>query len=139
MCSQLTKQESAREIAGECRAIYDEIRDLQKHLGWSQKQLCEAAGLVMCDDEIGIVDEKETIKKLQDQVKKMFQRKNWERNKSTEKTLAQLEQLRNAIYRTDKYRYSKLHESALPPELRKAIRRESEELHKFLRRTDYEE
>ena len=133
-----TKEEAAREIAEECREAYEEIRLLQKHFGWSLEKLCEKAGVEMYDDE-ELDDEKATFKKLHDQVKKMFQRKTWEHNKATGKTLAHMTHLRNAIYRTDDYRRSKFYQSTLPPKLREAMRRESKELRKWLTKTDYEE
>ena len=90
-------------------------------------------------DECNFDDEKEGIRKLEGQVKKMFQRKTWEQNKATNKTMVKLKELRNAIYRTDDYRYSDLYKSDLPPEIRKEMAKESKELEKWLKETDYEE
>lgn len=135
MKSQPTKQEAAREIAEECRAIYEEICDLQKHFGWTQKQLCKRiAAPIRADYRVDYVgeSEEETAERLHAKFKKMFQRKNWECNKATGRTLEQLKQLRNAIYHTDAYRRSELHESEIPLGLRKAMSRASKELHQWL-------
>jgi len=142
MKAQPTKQEVAREISEECRAIYEEICNLQKHFGWTQKHLCEKViGPVICDDAgiFGGKEEEEILRKLSGQVKKMFQRKAWVHNKATGKTLAQLTQLRSVIYRTDAYRYSDRYESGLPLELRKAIAQKSKKLDQRLLENDSEE
>ncbi len=93
----------------------------------------------MHDDEHDFTEEKEGIQRLYGKVKKMFQRKSWERGKATKKMLVNLEAIRNAIYCTDDYRHSALYESELPIEIHKAMEKESKELRKWLKNTDYEE
>ena len=129
-------KQQAQEIANECRELYEEICDLQKKLGWpTQKALCEKVFVEMYDD---FADEKEKIRKLQARIKKMFHRKNWEQNRVTSQTLAHLQQIRKAIYRTDDYRYSDLYGNELPPKIREGMAKESEKLRKWLKETDYE-
>ena len=135
-----TQQKAAREIAAECGDLYEEICDLQKKLGWAtQKQLCEKIYVAVHNDDENLAGEKAEIEKLRGQIKKMFQRKGWEQNTATSRTLVNLREIRNAIYKTDDYRYSDLYESDLPPEMRKAMEKESKELRKWLKETDYEE
>ena len=69
----------------------------------------------------------------------MFQRKTWEKNKSTKQTLIELTKIRDAIYLTEDYRDSSLYVSDLPPEIRKAMAKESIELRQWLKENDYEE
>lgn len=127
------------EIAAECRAAYAEIRELQKHFRWSQEKLCNEVFVALyADDYHDFHEEKVDMKLYAAKMKKMFQRKSWTRNRATRKTLDALTEMRRGIYLTDAYRNSEINESAIPLALRKAMARESAELGKWLRRTDYE-
>ena len=135
---------SKQEIADECRELYEEIRDLQEYFGWTQKGLCEKTFGPIYDRSIdaGLDDErgyKKSLGKWQERIKKTFQRKTWEQNKATGKVLADLEKLRDAIYLTDEYRYSDLHESRLTLKLRKGIAKATKPLKEWLKKHDYEE
>ena len=126
-----------RKINDECFRLYEEICYLQERFRWTQADLCEKVYVAGHDND-HFSEEKDGIRKLKEQVKKMFQRKNWAKNKATKRTLHALEKLRDDIYRTDTYRHSDLAESDLPIKIRQGMEKQSEELQKWLVETDYE-
>ena len=126
-----------RKINDECYRLYEEICYLQAHFKWSLAELCKEVYVAGHDND-HFSEENDEIIKMREQVKKMFQRKNWEKNKATKRTLHTLENLRDNIYRTDAYRDSDLAESDLPIEIRQGMEKQSEKLQKWLADTDYE-
>ncbi|MCH9757619.1 MAG: hypothetical protein K0U19_00745 [Proteobacteria bacterium] len=130
----MTKQ---KEIDTQCREIYEEIKfTCEKKLRLNFRELCEKAFNKM-QYEDDILDDPREEKKYYEKYKKIFDRKNWENETATKRTLHNLEELRGAVYKTDEYRLiGGIH---LPFKFEKDMKEISEWLEKELKRQDNEE
>ena len=129
-----------QEIQDSCQEIFDEIIYLRECLKWSNHQIfCEKVFVEINDNDTTFDEgeEKET-KKFTEKVKKIFQRKSWEKGTARKATLAELESIRNAIFCCEDYQKSKLYGNSLSLKTRQAIKRASKKLEKRLLKEDYE-
>jgi hypothetical protein len=84
-----------KNIQQECRGKFIEIEHIKNKLDWTQATMFEKA--------IGLKFEDKEKQKNIEKYKKTFQRKNWEKEIATEKTLETLKELLNLIYQTEAY------------------------------------
>lgn len=119
-----------------CKELFEDIEFTQCRLKWNFKTLCKECFCQMDYDE-DILDDPGEEKKYYERYKKIFSRKSWEQGKATKQTLIRLQELRDAIHKTDKY--GKIDMSVkIPTKSIELLKKTSEELERKLKQQDYD-
>lgn len=124
----MTAMTDKKEINEECARLFELLLFYWKKCSLGEKALCDEVFDVLDDDEFYSEDEREAAKaKHYDRYKKIFQRKQWEKNQATKATLINLEKLTKAFRRTLSYEKIEGEAGVLPLECRIEIKKISAE------------
>lgn len=118
------------DINEECQHLYEEIEFCREKMRMPESELRRQVAQELADDKDGLPEE-EYEKRQCDSWKKTFQRRSWQKNKATMKTLNELREFMNGLYRLDGYR--RIKNDALPIDFKIKMSKLSKELDRKIR------